>query len=164
MAKMKKAMYLAMMISSEFSCIFHFWDIFNLILVIALLALIYSKRSGELMLRYLKSLLSLGASLAGWRTGRRKSKRTLARLQELCLLASIRILIFICWTLTKLTMLMMIAFNFLEAVDKPGVEEESLNPFLAIQLICDTPQAVGVKVERPQRWSEDEQLYDPSTR
>ncbi len=42
----------------------------------------------------------------------------------------------------------------------PGVEEESLTPFLAIQLIWDIPQAVGVKVERPLPGSEDEQLYD----
>ena len=45
--------------------------------------------------------------------------------------------------------------------DKPGVEEESLTPFLAVQLIRDTPQAVGVKVERPMPGSEDEELYDP---
>ncbi len=45
--------------------------------------------------------------------------------------------------------------------DKPGVEEESLTPFLVVQLIRDTPQAVGVKVERLLPGSEDEQLYDP---
>ncbi len=35
-------------------------------------------------------------------------------------------------------------------------------PFLAVQLIQDTPRAVGVKVERPMPRSEDEQLYDPN--
>ncbi len=45
--------------------------------------------------------------------------------------------------------------------DKPGVEEESLTPFLAVQLIQDTPQAVGVRVERPMPGSDDEQSYDP---
>ncbi len=39
--------------------------------------------------------------------------------------------------------------------DKPGVEEESLTPFLAVQLIQDTPQAVGVKVEQPMPGSDD---------
>ncbi len=44
---------------------------------------------------------------------------------------------------------------------KPRVEEESLTPFLAVQLLQDTPQATGVKVERPLLGSEDEELYDP---
>ncbi len=48
-----------------------------------------------------------------------------------------------------------------ENSDKTGVEEESLTLFLAVQLIRDTPQAVGVKVEQPQPGSEDEQLCDP---
>ncbi len=46
--------------------------------------------------------------------------------------------------------------------DNPGVEEESLTPFLAVQLMGDTPQAVGARVERPQPGSEHEQFYDPN--
>ncbi len=71
-------------------------------------------------------------------------------------------------------MLMMMVFNFLGAVvgsggwtiygnsDKPGVEEESLTPFLEVHLVRDTPQAVGARVERPQPGSEHEQFYDPN--
>ncbi len=49
-----------------------------------------------------------------------------------------------------------------ENSDKPGVEVEALTPILAVQLIQDTPQAVGVKVEWPLPGSEDEELYDPN--
>ncbi len=45
--------------------------------------------------------------------------------------------------------------------DKPGVEEESLTLLIAVQLIQDTPQAVGIKVEQPMPGSEDKQSYDP---
>ena len=45
--------------------------------------------------------------------------------------------------------------------DKAVVEEESLTPLLAVQLIRATPQAVGFKFEWPQPGSEDEQIYDP---
>ncbi len=63
-------------------------------------------------------------------------------------------------------MLTMVVFNFSEAkmeggLYKPDVEEESLTPFLTVQLIKDTPQVVGVKVEQPMPGSEYEQLYDP---
>ncbi len=45
--------------------------------------------------------------------------------------------------------------------DKLWVDEESLNPFLAVHLKQDNPQALGVRVGRLKPGSGEEEIYDP---
>ncbi len=42
-----------------------------------------------------------------------------------------------------------------------SVEEDKITPFLAVTLICDTVQAEGIQILRPDPGSSDWEVYDP---